>query len=344
MILHRDAIVGQWQGVKFNGALFPADTATNLERWEAWVRGATLDFELLSHLHFTWGDETVPAPTPKQPKKTRKAKTAMLWHVDTGALTAAGPQLKPKPLAGMIAPTRTIFEQQLRYLDGYADLREDRAAEIVAQMGPPLAFWSSVMHLHPSRHRWTIELIETALRLATYVEMRFKHALACRRPVDFSPQVQPLILTPGHGTLPSGHSTEAHLIAALLVRLGASPGAGKGDRAWREQLMRQAARIAVNRTVAGVHFPVDSAAGQMLGLTLADYIDARRRANGSVAAWRFDGERYDPAADFTGRELYDTSNGNRLERDWAYISKPAQPVERSPMLEWLWNKARAEWR
>jgi membrane-associated phospholipid phosphatase len=38
----------------------------------------------------------------------------------------------------------------------------------------------------------------------------------------------------------------------------------KGDK-YKEQLERQAARIAVNRTVAGLHFPVDSAVGRLAG-------------------------------------------------------------------------------
>ena len=45
-----------------------------------------------------------------------------------------------------------------------------------------------------------------------------------------------------------------------------------------EQLMRQAARVAINRTVAGVHFPVDSTAGRVLGVTLAEYFIARCKA------------------------------------------------------------------
>src|SRR3546814_18772370 len=57
--------------------------------------------------------------------------------------------------------------------------------------------------------------------------------------------------------------------------ISANPGSHYRDPAWGEQLMRLAARIAINRTVAGLHFPVDSAAGALLGLTLGRYLAAR---------------------------------------------------------------------
>ena len=47
------------------------------------------------------------------------------------------------------------------------------------------------------------------------------------------------------------------------------------DTGWEEQLIRVANRIAVNRTIAGVHFPVDSAAGAVIGMTLGTYLAQR---------------------------------------------------------------------
>src|SRR4029079_1156265 len=152
-------------------------------------------------------------------------------------------------------------------------------------------------------------LLWTALRLANHAEMRFKHALACRRAVEMSPQVQPLVLTPGHGSLPSGHSTEASIVAHVLWRLLKTADNTK-DFSWLEQLMRQAARIAINRTIAGLHFPVDSAAGQLLGLTLGEYLVALCTGL-AFDAWRFNGEAYASDLDFDFRDQYDTTAGVR---------------------------------
>jgi hypothetical protein len=44
------------------------------------------------------------------------------------------------------------------------------------------------------------------------------------------------------------------------------------DDACGVQLTRTAFRIAINRVVAGVHFPVDLVAGLVLGLTLSRYV------------------------------------------------------------------------
>jgi hypothetical protein len=234
----------------------------------------------------------------------------------------------------------------LRWVEWYADLREDRGTEILAQMGPPIAFWSSIIYLHPDRRRWTLEFLDVALRFANFVEMRIKHGLASRRPNEYSPQVQPMILTPGHSSFPSGHATEAFTIAYLLWRLMLAAEPGK-NRLWCEQLMRQASRVAINRTVAGVHFPIDSAAGELLGLTLGRYLFHRAQAGvqGPFVPARFDGEHFDAAVDFAFREQVNTNTGNQLNspvRPYARLL-PAQQVRRSGLLRWLWEKAVDEW-
>src|SRR3546814_3384262 len=128
------------------------------------------------------------------------------------------------------------------------------SAEIDAQLTTPVAFLGAIVHLHPARTARTLELLALAQRLANLVEMRLKHALACRRAIEYSPQVQPMLQTPAHGTLPSGHATEAFTMARVLwAVISANPGSHYRDPAWGEQLMRLAARIAINRTVAGLH-------------------------------------------------------------------------------------------
>ena len=228
----------------------------------------------------------------------------------------------------------------------------------MTQLGGPDAFLTSIPFLHPARTPWTYELLTATLRMAIFVEMRFKHGLACRRPHEFSPQVQPIILTPAHGTLPSGHATEAFTSALVLWRLLRDAGTKPyGDAIWGEQLMRLAARIAINRTVAGVHFPVDSAAGALLGLTLGQYLVnrcTRPQSQTSYESWRFDGRKYpvpgnqkEPPddGDFYWHQMYDVEIQDQLET--AYATKRSDettmPHDKSPILTKLWNKAKAEW-
>jgi hypothetical protein len=329
------------------------EDAANLARWEPWVRAAVYDFELLSHMHFTKHDAWYVGGTITA-QQTSDCFT--LWHWDATSAASMPTTLPTSPevgssltaagcgIASFIRPNDTIFKSQLDIMEGYADLREDRMSEILAQLGPPIAFWSSVVHLHPDHKKWTIELLDVALRLANMAEMRVKHAMACRRPIDYSPQIQPIILTPGHATLPSGHATEAHLIARLLIELLENTSSGQAEL--RDQLMRQAARIAVNRTVAGVHFPVDSAAGEMLGLKLAEYFIARCRNPDEgvtgVVPWRFVGERYVATDDFDFRALYDTTTGNLVVG--AFVDPlPQVTIIGSKILNWLWQRALEEW-
>jgi hypothetical protein len=309
---------------------------THLERWEPWVRAALFDFEALSRLHLR--------------RHTANGQTNFsLYHLEApfgGAATHT-------EIITLIRPGDANVQfwlEQLVLVDGHADLREDRGSEILAQLGPPVAFWSSILNLHPDRTRWTLELLDMGLRLANFVEMRFKNALAVRRPIDYSPQVQPMILTPGHGSLPSGHATEAFMVAYVLWQLLRAKDAAK-DVQWCEQLMRQAARIAINRTIAGVHFPVDSAAGELLGLTLGEYFVHRclGGATGYDAA-RFNGQNYLGNSDFDWRLLYDTTANPAPARAYPGVANPfaertaaQQQVGASLYLQWLWGKAANEW-
>jgi hypothetical protein len=181
-------------------------------------------------------------------------------------------------------PSTLFFQRQTRLVQAWGELRLERAPEILSQIDNQFAFVASVTGLHSERHRWTTELLANAIQFTVLTEMQFKHQLACWRPFQYSDQVQPMLTTPGHGAFPSGHSTQAFMLARLLVGI-----LDLNTRApsMAEQLYRQAARIATNRVVAGLHFPADSVAGRMLGHTIAEYILCRLNERSQVIVRSF---------------------------------------------------------
>ncbi|MBX3586047.1 MAG: phosphatase PAP2 family protein [Ramlibacter sp.] len=275
----------------------------------------TCELELLSGLHFD----------------VNQAKTSMTL----GFVNLDKRPLKDLSLTRLVRPTEKIFKQQLDLIANYSELREDRGAEILAQVNGGGPFWASMIGLTAHRHRYTAELLDLALSLATHVEMRFKHGFACQRPVELSPQIQPMIPTPGHGSWPSGHATEAYITSAVLQAL--LPHGHK----YREQMERLAARIAVNRTVAGVHYPVDSAVGRLLGTSLADYFVARCKG-AKVHERGFDGRKFHGAQgtviDFDPRVPLDDNHSGYYQ-----LMPGASMIPASPLMQFMWGKAVAEW-
>ena len=187
------------------------------------------------------------------------------------------------------------------------------------------------------------------LRLAKYAEMNFKNAFAVRRAHELSPQVQPpMIPTPTHGSFPSGHGTEAFAVARVLFALVSTGGTKPAQDQLRELLMRQAARIAINRTVAGMHYPMDSMAGQALGLAVGEYFiercqDPAVSASGKVASVDFDGTKVG-SNDFSGGEIFDATNDAYLNLPYYKRVASDISVEHSKVLWWLWYRARGEWK
>jgi hypothetical protein len=242
-------------------------------------------------------------------------------------------------IAEIERPTKTFFEQQIPKVLSWGELRNERATEILAQIDPQYAFWSSIVYMHPDRTRRTFELINLVLQFCVFVEMRFKHALGCYRPVEYNAQVQPMITTPGHGSFPMGHGTQAYAVAYVLKQLlKLDP----GYPTVIEQLDRLVARITTNRVIAGVHFPVDSIAGRMLGVALGEYFVGRCLDGKQLQGRKF------KAAGISGvtTEFNPFSSDQDVNSATStfYSHSTGANIHKSKLMEHLWDKAQHEWR
>lgn len=319
LVTHRDATVdpGKREGWRL---VQPKPPTANMERWEPWVRAAVAQQELLSDVNIS------PLSASQQ--------------VVVESRSAAG------AIAKLSAPDVEVFRTaQLSLVLSWADLREERASEILAQVDNQFAFLAAVLHMHPSQMRRTYELLAMAIQFAVSVEMRVKHELGCWRPAEYSPQVQPMITTPGHGALPSGHATQAYMAAYVLQRLlTITPGSPTDV-----QLQRQAARIATNRVIAGVHFPADNLAGRLLGQALGEYFAARAGAKPSTGArlvYTFKGDAVKAHEFHPSIQPFDGGHANPgLPKPAPFYSTApdAKWPAVSPLLEHLWAKASVEW-
>jgi len=112
----------------------------------------------------------------------------------------------------------------------------------------------------PSTHPATSAMMASASMVAGMVVQHFKWLNNRRRPSQVCPALRPPIQVPGHAAYPSGHATQAFLIASSLA--GVFPASSKPGS---EMALRAlAARIARNREIAGLHYPSDTAAGKEL--------------------------------------------------------------------------------
>lgn len=227
-------------------------------------------------------------------------------------------------------PSLATLGTQMTWLRAYADLRGDRAGEILLQAEEITSAFSAVRPFDLPMRRHTYEMLALVHEVAILLVQQIKHICRSPRPVEFSDKVMPMLDTPPHSTYPSGHSTESFAIAAALSQLeyGETPGESlAADR----PTFHLAQRIAVNRTVAGLHYPVDSAAGAALGCAIGTAVAFI--ANGTpLRNFTFD-PNDEPEADFNRAALDPVIKGRAS-------SKSPDPLA---ILQKRWLKARGEW-
>ncbi|WP_421700945.1 phosphatase PAP2 family protein [Aliiroseovarius sp.] len=205
--------------------------------------------------------------------QTRLGALSGRFRVTSGAGGAAGATLAldGDTILTLEQPTDPQLQSQLPMLDAYSDLRLDRIGEIQIQLDDILSFYGAMSQLDSDRRKHSLQLLVLVQSLCVQLEMQVKHYCHGKRPVDFDLGIQPVIQTPDHSTFPSGHATEAYALATVMHRMQTDQDAATGVGA-NALPFRIAHRIAANRTVAGVHYPVDSAAGAVLGIVIAEAV------------------------------------------------------------------------
>lgn len=248
-----------------------------------------------------------------------------------------------------------LLRQQMRFLKMHMVLRDERFAEILVQQTDMLSFFGAVAPLDNSRSPATLALLDGVLRFGTALVSPTKLDIDGPRPHTFSPLVQPMIQTPTHGTLPSGHAMQAFSVAVVLAALAqtkrveavgtaaAVPFDATSAFTTAAPLMQLAARISHNRTVAGVHFPLDNWVGAAMGLAVGELFVNAAALTKTTGAYAIDISGANTALmqkDF----LYETIAVGAAEDDpikrTGSIDITALPV--SPILTDLWKVARTE--
>ncbi|MBL8328995.1 MAG: phosphatase PAP2 family protein [Rubrivivax sp.] len=322
------------QEVAEGGSISPDNEAPALWFWGAPFRQQAVVGELLGCTRVAGGTVSLIVPAREAGAKGRRK----------GAAAASPASLSLLPLIEVQGPAAGFHAgRQIDKVLRAAIEREERLPEILCQAEDFRLFFYSLTGLDRVPCVRVNELISLAWSWATHVVMMLKNNLAVARPVQRSQLVMPIIATPAHGSLPSGHATiaalSAHLLAALLYE-GAAASARRDSERVADQAARRAARlhtlasrIAFNRVVAGVHFPMDSHIGRHLGAHLAAAFLALARG-GTLPA---DGGRVDVAEE--GAEWTEDALALPLP---AGSTASGVTLAALPSLALMWQAARRE--
>jgi membrane-associated phospholipid phosphatase/GNAT superfamily N-acetyltransferase len=249
------------------------------------------------------------------------ADLAWRLRVDAGVLKSLPDGLDSLSLPSMSALPTAWRVEQIDKVQRAAVEREDRLPEILAQSDDLWLFFRLVLGVQAATSPILEELMAVAWQWATPLVMALKNDVAALRPVQVAPRVMPVITTPAHGSLPSGHAAMSAMTAEILTALMFD---GDTKHARAQQLDRLTRRVAFNRVVAGVHFPVDSAAGYALGRQLAGHFIGWATGQAACKPYVFDPKKQ--------RELTESGTLKPLQRQ-------ATPSLRSQPLGLVWDAA-----
>jgi hypothetical protein len=166
------------------------------------------------------------------------------------------------------------------------DERADALSEILGQADEFISYFMNLMTTRPNAYPATLRVLNIASLVGLFVSMYYKGYYKRPRPSELCPALLPPIVVPGHASFPSGHATQARLMARCMGDVLS----GLPQRAVIvDDLKTLARRIRRNREIAGLHYKSDSTAGKDLAdsiLTLLRGLPANSWYKTALAAAR----------------------------------------------------------
>lgn len=140
-----------------------------------------------------------------------------------------------------------------------------REQEILVEHGEPPPSLFLPLNAHAGGpNQQTAAVVRSAIPWSLPYIMHFKAKWMRARPDHLDPDIKTVVLVPGHPAYPSGHSTQAHLMALIGYEICR-------DRTIKGVLWAAADRVGENREYAGVHYRSDSACGVELARQLLPF-------------------------------------------------------------------------
>lgn len=159
---------------------------------------------------------------------------------------------------------RSAYEMVQGELDCLVTAAEDERADALGViLGQSTEFISYFLDLLTASNGYpgTAKVLSIANFIAGFCAMYYKGKYNRPRASMLCPALMPPIPVPGHASFPSGHSTQAHLIAYCMIDLLSGL---RRQCSMKNDLLALADRIARNREIAGLHYPSDSEGGKKL--------------------------------------------------------------------------------
>ena len=150
--------------------------------------------------------------------------------------------------------------------------RADALGEILSQSNEFISYFLNTMTARPGAYPATTKLLGIASLIGTFVAMYYKAMYTRPRPTQLCPALLSPIEVPGHASLPSGHSTQAHLMALCIYDVIVNL---PQQQTMMDDLWTLADRIARNREIAGLHYDSDTQSG----IAFAYHIHAKLAGN-----------------------------------------------------------------